>query len=248
MKTFDSHKPLIHVLLIIMLSLIAYSNTIHVPFHFDDKNVIVENPIIKNLQFFTEPSKAKDFKGRFEYKIYKRRYIGYLTFALNYKIHGLNVPGYHIVNLLIHISNTLLIYLLVVLGFKTPLLKNSPIKDYSKHTAVVTALLFACHPLQTQAVTYIWQRVTSLATLLYIVSLVTYVKWRIINQNTEERQKTIHLKSVLWYLTSLFSAVLAMKTYPSKICALVSDISLFCCSCHENKGDRLYASPHGHSV
>ncbi|TNF56633.1 hypothetical protein EP227_00535, partial [bacterium] len=92
MKTFDFHKPLFHVLLIIMLSLIAYSNTVHVPFHFDDKNVIVENPIIKDLRFFAEPSKAKDFQGRFEYNIYKRRYIGYLTFALNYKVHGLNVP------------------------------------------------------------------------------------------------------------------------------------------------------------
>jgi tetratricopeptide (TPR) repeat protein len=205
-------RPLFHVLLVIILSLIAYSNTFHVPFQFDDKPVIVENPIIKDLQFFVEPSKAKDFKGRFEYNTYKRRYIGYLTFALNYKIHGLNVPGYHIVNLLIHISNALLIYLLVILSFKTPLLKKSPTNNYSKHIAVATALLFACHPLQTQAVTYIWQRVTSLATLLYILSLVTYVKWRIINQVTEQRQKTLHLKSVPWYLASLLSAVLAMKT------------------------------------
>lgn len=212
MKTFDPHKPLFHVLLIIILSLIAYSNTIHVPFHFDDKNVIVENPLIKDLRFFAEPSEAEDFKGRFEYNIYKRRYIGYLTFALNYNIHGLHVPGYHIVNLLIHISNALLIYLLVIFSFKTPVLKKSPAKDYSKHIAVATALLFACHPLQTQAVTYIWQRVTSLATLLYLLSLVTYVKWRIINQGTEQGQRTLLLKSVPWYLTSLLCAVLAMKT------------------------------------
>jgi tetratricopeptide (TPR) repeat protein len=212
MKTFDFHKSLFHVLLIILLSLLAYSNTIHVPFHFDDANVIVENPIIKDLRFFADPSKAEVFKGHFEYKIFTRRYIGYLSFALNYAIHGLNVAGYHIINLFIHIGNALLIYLLVILSFRTPFLKESPIKSYAKYTAVFTALLFACHPLQTQAVTYIWQRVTSLATLLYILSLVTYVKWRIINQNTEKRQKTIHLKSVFWYLTSLFSAVLAMKT------------------------------------
>jgi hypothetical protein len=110
--------------------------------------------------------------------------------------------------------------------------------------ALFTALLFACHPLQTEAVTYIWQRVASLASMLYILSLTAYVKWRLIHQNREpstvryreprtvrhgaghglrrarsspprdsdKGQKYIYLKSVFWYLTSLFSAVLAMKT------------------------------------
>jgi tetratricopeptide (TPR) repeat protein len=207
MKTFDFHKPLFHVLLIILLSLLAYSNTINVPFHFDDANAIVENPLIKDLRFFSDPSKAEGFKGLFEYNTFIRRYIGYLSFALNYAIDGLNTAGYHIINLFIHIGNALLLYLLVILSFRIPFLNESPIKRYAIHTAVFTSLLFACHPLQTQAVTYIWQRVTSLAALFYLLSLVAYIRWRL-----SRFRGSSGVKALPWYVLCLLSAVLAMKT------------------------------------
>ncbi|HDZ84896.1 MAG TPA: hypothetical protein ENH45_06710, partial [Nitrospirae bacterium] len=84
-KSF-THKPLFHFLIIALFSLIAYSNTFNVPFHFDDKKVIVENSIIKDLGYFTSPSKAKEFKEHYGYHTFKSRYVGYLTFALNYKV------------------------------------------------------------------------------------------------------------------------------------------------------------------
>jgi hypothetical protein len=62
MKTTVLHKPFFHIILIVVLILISYANTFHVPFYFDDRFAIVENPIIKDLKFFIEPSKAKDFK------------------------------------------------------------------------------------------------------------------------------------------------------------------------------------------
>jgi tetratricopeptide (TPR) repeat protein len=204
-------RPIVHVLLVIILSLIAYSNTFHVPFQFDDKFVIVKNPIIKDLQYFTEPSKAELFKGHFEYNTFKRRYIGYLTFALNYRIHGIDTTGYHVVNLFIHICNALLIYLLVSLTFETPSMLTSGLRVYSKKIALFTALLFACHPLQTQAVTYIWQRVTSLSTLFYLLSLVLYIKVRL-NQTKSHKNSLFNVSNLSLYLLCLFSASLAMKT------------------------------------
>jgi hypothetical protein len=177
-------KTFTHLILIVILGLIAYSNTFHVPFHFDDKPVIDKNPIIKDLQYFTEPSKAKEFKGRFEYNTFKRRYIGYLTFALDYRIHGLDNTGYHIVNIFIHICTALLVYLFITITFETPRLRTSGLRDYSRQIAFFTALVFACHPVQTQAVTYIWQRVSSLSTMLYVLSLVAYVKWRLNQYNS----------------------------------------------------------------
>jgi hypothetical protein len=173
------HKPIVHVLLIILLGVLAYSNTFDVPFVYDDIDVIVKNPIVKNLQYFVKPLEAKKYEGHFEYKHFKHRYVGYLTFALNYKLHGLDVTGYHIVNLSIHIFNGLLVYLLITLSFKTPQLRNSVIKDYSKLIAVFSAIFFTCHPIQTMAVTYIWQRVSVLATTFYILSLVSYIKYRL---------------------------------------------------------------------
>ncbi|MBI5196165.1 MAG: tetratricopeptide repeat protein [Nitrospirae bacterium] len=232
------HKPTVHILLIVIIGLIAYSKTFHVPFYFDDINNIVKNSFIKDLRYFTEPSKAKTAGAKgieyyaFKYDGFKNRFIGFLTFALNYKLHGLNVTGYHIVNLAIHLLNALLIYRLVLLTFQTPYFRCQSVKvsecqsggvsesqsfdtlilGYSdtKFVALFSSLLFVSHPIQTQAVTYIIQRLTSLSTLFYLLSLVMYVKFKI--QNTDKRQKIFSLSSVFWYLTSVLSAVLAMKT------------------------------------
>jgi hypothetical protein len=81
MKTADTHKPLFHVLMIILFSILACINTYDVPFQFNDKQAIVENPIIKDIRLFTEPSKAEVFRGLFEYPAFKVRYNGYLTYA-----------------------------------------------------------------------------------------------------------------------------------------------------------------------
>ncbi|MBI4691432.1 MAG: hypothetical protein HY754_14370 [Nitrospirae bacterium] len=102
-------NPIFHLFLIAIVGLLAYANTFHAHFQIDDIPIIVENPIIKDLNFFIEPSKAKAFNNAIlGYDTFKLRYIGYLTFALNYRIHGLNVTGYHIFNLVIHILNAIL--------------------------------------------------------------------------------------------------------------------------------------------
>ncbi|MBI5194996.1 MAG: tetratricopeptide repeat protein, partial [Nitrospirae bacterium] len=140
------------------------------------------------------------------------------------------VTGYHAVNLIIHIINALLVYWLALLTFfrvakwqrdKVAEGQDAPSTVNGQQSinliALFSALLFISHPIQTQAVTYLVQRFTSLATLFYLLSLAMYVKFRIQNiehrtQNTDKRQKIFSLSSVFWYLGSVFSAVLAMKT------------------------------------
>ncbi|MBI5196913.1 MAG: tetratricopeptide repeat protein [Nitrospirae bacterium] len=229
---------IIHMLFVVVLGLFIYSNSIHSPFHFDDASNIVENPIIKDLQYFAEPLNAKAFPS---YDTFKNRFIGYFTFALNCRLHGLDVTGYHAVNLAIHIINALLVYWLVLLTFlkvlKGQSVRVSESQSFdtlilghfdTKFVALFSALLFVSHPIQTQAVTYIVQRFTSLATMFYLLSLVMYVKFRTQNiehrtqttdknsehraQNSDKRQKIFSLLSVFWYLGSVLSAVLAMKT------------------------------------
>jgi tetratricopeptide (TPR) repeat protein len=209
------YKPFVHILLIAAIGLIAYSNTFHSPFIFDDNVVIKENPIIRDLRFYLEPSRAELFKGTFQYQSFKNRYIGSLTFALNYKLHGLDVFGYHIVNLAVHLLNALLLYLLIVFSFKTPYLRESQMSNYSKQAAFFISLFFACHPIQTEAVTYIWQRVTSLATMFYLFSFLLYIKARFVQTNAvdmKKRVKAFPATGLICYIVSLLSAVLAMKT------------------------------------
>ncbi len=176
----------IYPLLIVVAASLPYLNTFEVPFVFDDIRKIRENPLLREIGNFLSLEVMND-----------HRYIGKLSFALNYAIHGPDVTGYHLVNLLIHVLNGLLVYWTVLYTFKTPALNTARIGG--EEAALFTALLFVVHPLQTQAVTYIVQRYTSLATLFYLCSLFAYVKWRLGERG-------------YWYHIGLISAVLGMKT------------------------------------
>lgn len=185
------YSPLFHILLISVIGLIVYSNTFHSAFYYDDVPLIAENDTIKALNNFWPPSGS--------------RYIGMLTFALNYKFHGLAVTGYHIVNLAVHILNAVFVYFLVSLTLKTPALTQSAAgaSRYSSLIPLFSALIFVSHPIQTQAVTYIVQRFTSLATFFYLLSLVCYIKSRLSSSNTSR---------FTFYAFAIICAVLAMKT------------------------------------
>src|SRR3989338_549737 len=92
---------LISISLILLISIAIYSNTLSSPFVFDDTDSIEYNYKIRDLSNF--------------YNLSGTRYIGFLSFALNYHFGGLNVFCYHIVNIIIHIINGLLVYYLILL-------------------------------------------------------------------------------------------------------------------------------------
>ncbi|MBI5809795.1 MAG: hypothetical protein HZB21_01195, partial [Deltaproteobacteria bacterium] len=83
----------------------AYSNTLHSVFQFDDTPQIVDNVLIRDINNFTRILRSG-------------RGVTMLTFALNYAVGGLNVAGYHIVNIAIHIVNAILAYFLLFNTFK----------------------------------------------------------------------------------------------------------------------------------
>ncbi len=188
-------RSLAVLLLLTLLSALIYSNTFSVPFQFDDADNIVQNPRIKDLTNFFNLSGS--------------RYVGFLSFALNYYVGGLQVFGYHLVNLIIHIVNGFLVYCLVLLLFRAES-QDSPLATDNSHLttaswiAIATALLFVAHPVQTQAVTYIVQRFASLVTLFYLFTVVCYLKWRLASSESRSR--------FLWYGGAVLSTVLAMKT------------------------------------
>ena len=234
------NKRLLHVTIICLLGLMAYSNTFHVPFQWDEFRYIKDNPIVKDLGYFAEPSKAAGYPA---YQALKSRYLGYLTFALDHKIHGLDVTGYHIVNLGIHLTNGILVYLLVILTFKTHYFRRHPSAASIRHetvksapgpedlqlvnfTALFAALLFVLHPIQIEAVTYIFQRLASLVTLFYLLSVIFYVKGRLKSQDSNNVARGAWQKgkvrkfmaagnafpSIIYSVCSLLCAIFAMKT------------------------------------
>jgi protein O-mannosyl-transferase len=185
---------LISVLLICLVGIIAYSNSFDCSFHFDDKPNIEDNYAIRNL------SNVKAWWG-----FIPSRAIGTLSFALNYHFHRLDVWGYHLANLAIHIVNAILVWWLVMLTMATPVMRVQPISRHKGAMALFTALLFVSHPLATQSVTYIVQRLASLATLFYLLSLALYVKGRLGKGN---RSMPVYF----CYAGSILCAVLGMLT------------------------------------
>lgn len=142
-------------------TLLAYSNSFDVPFQFDDKNYIEENELLRHFDQFVE---------LFWYQ--PQRVVGFTTFLLNYQMGGLDVFGYHVVNLILHLLTGLFFFL-----FARELLSLNSLKCRKPElVALLAAGVFLAHPVQTQAVTYIWQRVTVIASLFYFASLYFYLK------------------------------------------------------------------------
>ena len=157
--------PLIHLLLIGIAGSVVYAATLDAPFVFDDRTSIVDNSLIRNLADFLSSG----------YAHYPRRFLGYLSFALNYRIGGLDVAGYHAVNLSIHIAASFLVYWLCLLTFNTPGGGRSRLAPNASLIALFAGLLFVLHPVQTQAVTYVTQRLASLAALFYLLAIILWV-------------------------------------------------------------------------
>ena len=198
--TYNFNSRSGHLFVIAAVGILAYSNTFHTPFVFDDTSSIVGNRVIRNVANFLTNRTGYDYNPR--------RFVGYLSFAFNYWLGGLNVVGYHIFNLAVHLGAAMLVYFLCRLSFQTPVLQESRFARTAPLIALVPALLFVAHPLQTEAVTYIVQRLASLTTLFYLAALVLYIKARLAQETEEHGFK----KFILLYALSLLFVVIAMKT------------------------------------
>ncbi|MBF0316847.1 MAG: tetratricopeptide repeat protein [Nitrospirae bacterium] len=200
------NKTFIHLAIIMVVGLLIYSNTLEVPFIYDDEPNIISNPTIKDLRYFTDSSTIDASRVDQGIKLFFRtRFIGYLSLAINYRLNGLNVAGYHLFNLLVHIVNTVLLYRFIILTLNTPFFSGGThLKTpLSQLCALFGALLFTSHPVQTQAVTYIIQRFASLAATFYLLTVVMYITAML--SNTPRTRYAL-------YAISVISSVCAMKT------------------------------------
>jgi protein O-mannosyl-transferase len=199
-------RPSIQVGLILLVGLGLYLPTLNAPFLYDDFGCVKENPIIRNFIYFLDFDNVRtlnfppDLKNNFAL-----RPVAYLTFSLNYIFGGLHEFGCHLVNTAIHLFNALLVYLLATVTLQRAPLRESGNESFSlqRFLPLLVALLFVAHPLQTQAVTYITQRITSFATLLYLLALLLYIGARIAKTSRSRWG---------YYGGALATTLLAMKT------------------------------------
>ena len=170
-KNVPKHETLLLFLLAVVIILI-YAETLTSPFILDDIHNIRDNPHIR-VPFLSFKNLA--WAG-FQSPLANRP-VANISFALNYYFHGYNLVGFHVVNILIHIASGIFLYLLVKATIRTPALRAR----YAKFGWIpfFTAFIWLVHPLQTQSVTYLVQRMNSLAAMFYVLSLWLYVKFRL---------------------------------------------------------------------
>lgn len=146
------------------LGILVYANSLAVPFIFDDEVAILQNPSIRKLwpiwETFAAPAR----------RVLAGRPLVSLTFALNYAVGGLDVRGYHAVNLALHVLSALTLYGVVRRTLARPALA-ARFGRAAAPLALAVAAIWLVHPLQTEAVTYVTQRTELLMGLFYLLTL-----------------------------------------------------------------------------
>lgn len=184
-----------------LLILVVYSNTFNAPWQLDDPPNITQNyPLhIDNLMPETlwQTLHAKPFHPGTLF-----RPLPNLTFAINWYIGEDNPLGYHIVNLFIHILTSIVLFKTIQLLYRTPALRHCSHRQ-AQFTALLASTLWALNPIQTQAITYIVQRMASLAGLFFLCSIYYYLHARLTKNN---RQRILHFfLCIFFYICALFS-------------------------------------------
>ncbi len=165
-------RPALMLFCLLGLVFLIYSNSLRGPFIFDDMINIEYNPHIRLKHLTFDGLKQVVFES-----YSPSRPVANISFALNYYLHGKNTFGFHLVNVLIHVIAGIFLYFFVRITLLTPALR-SKYENY-KWIAFAAALIWLVHPLQTQSVTYIVQRMNSLAAMFYIMALFFYARGRL---------------------------------------------------------------------
>jgi tetratricopeptide (TPR) repeat protein len=159
-----------------VLTFLLYSGTLGAAFHLDDYYTIATNPAFDDMGLFLRPGGAGGPLGGFLDQ-FRSRVVAYLSFALEYRVFGHWLPAYHALNIAIHAANACLLAVFVSLVLRTPGARGSSLVGGAL-APFAAGLLFAVHPVQTEAVTYLTQRIASLCTLWYLLALVLYLAYR----------------------------------------------------------------------
>jgi len=199
--------PLI-ILLFVVIGFIIYSNTFHSPFVLDDPENIVDNPYIRMREISVD-----SFKQIFKGKLSSSRPLPMISFALNHYFGRYNVRGYHIVNILIHIVTGILLFLFLRKTYflsNAPPSDSSPIKKGYNLIPFLAAFLWFVHPLCTQSVTYISQRMNGMTSIFYLLSLLFYIKGR---QNSKIPFLWFLGCAILWIFALLSKEIAAILPF-----------------------------------
>jgi protein O-mannosyl-transferase len=172
---------------IAVISFILYVRTIYYGFIFDDVEHVLNNPAV----FHFKPSQI------WQFLIQPWRSLIQISYGYTHYLFGFNPAAYHLVNVLIHVLNSVLVFWIARL-----LAKRWLSQDKVELFAVAAGLIFAVHPMHSEAVAYVWGRSSSMCALFYFGSLLLML----VGFSKADR------KRILWFGGAVIAGFLAWKT------------------------------------
>jgi len=209
-------SPLI-IFLFLLLGFLIYSNTFNVPFVLDDGMNIERNYHIR-MRTLNLESIANVFRG----KVLWNRPLLKLSFAINYYFGRYSLPGFHGVNILLHVITGSLFFLFLYTTLKLNNKNSHDSLSLPKLNPIFISffavLIWFVHPLCTQSVTYISQRMNSLVSLFYILSLWLYTQGRMVQEKQSRTsskaakgaRRKILKSPYIWFTASALSGICAL--------------------------------------
>jgi protein O-mannosyl-transferase len=180
------------IFLILFLAILgAYYGSLNYPFiNLDDPDYIKDNPYIRDMSW----------KGL--YDIFSRPIVGnyfpiqIVSYTIDYQLWGLNPFGYRLHNVVLHVINAGLVFLLLK-------------KIFSQHwIAFLSALLFALHPVQVESVTWVAERKNVLFAAFMLSSFLSYLYY--VEEPRAARRKGFYLLTLFLFLLALLAKVAAV--------------------------------------
>jgi tetratricopeptide (TPR) repeat protein len=156
-----------------LCTLLAYANSFDARFVYDDFQNFVDNPRVHWYELRPEAIREGILGGP------TRRPVAIFTFGLNFYFGRAEVAGYHAFNFAVHAINAICVYALLFATLQLPGARRRDAPPLPRSTlwacSLLAALVFALHPLQTQSVTYVVQRMTAMATGFYLAAFLVYL-------------------------------------------------------------------------
>lgn len=174
---------------IVLLALVAYSPVVHAGFIWDDDYHVSNNPTLTNVSglrnIWLEPLATPQYYP-----------LVHTTFWLEYHLWGLHPLGYHLINVLLHAANALLLWCVL--------------RRLGVPGAFWAAALFAVHPVHVESVAWVSERKNVLSALCYLGSFLLWLRF----SPTEEISPRVTAGRWLYYAGAvlLFVAALLSKT------------------------------------
>jgi tetratricopeptide (TPR) repeat protein len=196
-------RPLAAAVVIVVVGLCTFWNSLDLPFLWDDETAIVTNNTIRELRPAWRPLLTP-----VESPVTARPLVN-LSFALTYAMSGLNVRGYHAWNLAVHLIAALVLFGVVRRTLEHDALRRRT-ESYAVTLALLAALWWVVHPLISEVIDYNTQRTTAMMGLFFLLTL--YCAIRAIGSAHAAR----------WHASAVFASACGMASKEEMVVAPIA--------------------------